>query len=1139
MKLRESIRPGLPFLARLTLAFALSLVMAAGGALALPSSAATLFVRPTSLVSKDGRQRVELEVTCAAVHDGCALEAWKSGELLASATVGSLAAGKNTCHVMLPERDDSPECHWIVKDGGGHVLARSEGVWRQPRHWTIYVLSSSHCDIGLHEPQYVQALMADRFMKEARCLVGEQQGTTDPAAYRYVVEGTWLFNQFMRYSGEKAVKAFVRDCVVPGRIGIGATCAGNVTPVYGMEELCRSAYSRRWLRETFGVTSDSMMMTDFPGLSWGLVEPYVGAGIKNVLWLPNGYVPCPKGYRGPQYPGAGRRLFWWEGPDSASRMLVLVNPGYLGGAFGLPDERAINGAGFASRTPAEVTPESIVPGMVKSLAELEARTPLDVWLAPSFDDNEMPNTRLSAMCRSWNGTFKWPCLKTTGNLSEPFDIIRAKFADKIPVVRGDITAIWSLMNASTPQLAARKAAADAALADGEAMATLASWLSPAFVLDREGIARAWWALICNDEHSYGVSGYKGRRVCETWMQHRDWIETAEATADRAASSASEALFARNGKEPRHLAFFNPTLTPRREIVEIGADGGRRRALSPTVPSFGQTVVGGEALSTLPALSFGAATARPPEISNRFYKVRFSLDGGIESIFDNALGRQFLDTSSPYRCNQFVYTRDFYKTFTSPDNARFSVAADALGTTVRIVMDHAPSGARIEQTVSLPAHEKRIDIEDAFFHVTDLYDRDRNVRFMKYGYFAFPFAVPGGRFHAQLNGPVATPKDDQPDFVPDGWMAARGWSAVENDTFGVALILPDSPMVEFGRMHRDKNERGNPFESTGLYCLLFNDWLQRHVPNGRVISPRYRYSITSYSGTWRGAGVPAMAWRMEHPLRVCRCDAAVGADGKEPARSFISASEQNVRLLAFKRAEDGRGFIVRLQETDGLEKDAVRVNVFLPGNLRFTRCNTIEDDIGKLPEPVVALKPFGTATIRVERERVEPGQGAGMEGRKEDRRGPLAIGSAYTGLIREPRAGHTDSPTSMYLLWGRTDDADFSHYELFRSEKGGFEPTPENKIADVYPETTPESWYQNVRRLIAGYTEEPGGIAGDGEESCFVGRYHDQGLKPATRYHYRVRAVDKKGKKGILSREFSGETIDATSVSRQGQGGAAS
>jgi len=68
-----------------------------------------------------------------------------------------------------------------------------------------------------------------------------------------------------------------------------------------------------------------------------------------------------------------------------------------------------------------------------------------------------------------------------------------------------------------------------------------------------------------------------------------------------------------------------------------------------------------------------------------------------------------------------------------------------------------------------------------------------------------------------------------------------------------------------------------------------------------------------------------------------------------------------------------------------------------------------------------------------------------------------------------------------------------------------------------------------RGLVAGFTEKPGGIAWDGDESYFVGRYLDQGLKPATRYRYRVRAVDKKGKKGILSREFSGETIDAASV----------
>ena len=42
----------------------------------------------------------------------------------------------------------------------------------------------------------------------------------------------------------------------------------------------------------------------------------------------------------------------------------------------------------------------------------------------------------------------------------------------------------------------------------------------------------------------------------------------------------------------------------------------------------------------------------------------------------------------------------------------------------------------------------------------------------------------------------------------------------------------------------------------------------------------------------------------------------------------------------------------------------------------------------------------------------------------------------------------------------------------------------------------------------------------------VGRYSDRGLKEHTRYYYRVRAVNKAGQRGPLSREFGAYTRES-------------
>ena len=175
-------------------------------------------------------------------------------------------------------------------------------------------------------------------------------------------------------------------------------------------------------------------------------------------------------------------------------------------------------------------------------------------------------------------------------------------------------------------------------------------------------------------------------------------------------------------------------------------------------------------------------------------------------------------------------------------------------------------------------EKRIDIENRFEHARDLFN---SCRYYRYGYMAFPFAVPDGRFIAHLNGATVRPYEDCHPMTSDAYCAVRDWCAVENGEFGVALMMRDSTLVEFGEIHPDKTcYTGKPPPGkTAVYPYLFTDWLQMHQPDGDSMSFTFRFSITSYSGTWKNADVPRVceewldpyaAWmRKNNVPRVCR------------------------------------------------------------------------------------------------------------------------------------------------------------------------------------------------------------------------------------------------------------------------------
>ena len=677
------------------------------------------------------------------------------------------------------------------------------------RKWTIYVLKATHTDIGLHNPPYVQRHgTVKRIEEAARLIDADTRADDDPAAYRYVMEGAWFWENYPMDRGEAAARRIVADYIARGRMDVGVTCAGNHTHLFSATEIERSTLAKKRLADKWGIGTKTFIMADNPGMSCSLITPYVRAGIKYGLFLPNQWNPHPStiwkrnpaigaGTWNPDAMGGGNRVevsydsplpmvFRWKAPKGDDALLIWC-PGQY--------DHGLDRLGFKNGTdrPALADVEARMPGF---LSILERKYPYDVWVASNYNDDEMPNTVFADFAAEWNAQWAWPQFRTIGRLDEPFERLERDFGEAIPTLRGEMTSGWLQHAAAAPELLAAKLNADRALETAERLGTFAG------TLDREAVDRAWWHLILNDEHSYGTSGYQGRRVFETWMQHRDWIERAAATADG------------------ELA---------RTTAKLGLSASTVSSV-PTVPC-------------------------PDGVTeNRWYRVTVT-GGELLSIFDKELGRELL--SAP--ANRLLYTRDNHRTWENDP-------ALALG-------------AKVTRRVYLPSDAKRIDIEDTIEHARDLFNENRWFRF---GYLAFPFAVPGGAFAAHLNGMVIRPYEDCHPMTTDAYCAVRDWCAVENGDFGVALMMRDSSLTEFGEIHPDKTcyTGRPPVGKTAIYAYLFNDWLQMHQPDGDSMDFTFRFAVTSYAGGWEKAGIPRLCedwlnpvlapWMREHGVpRVVR------------------------------------------------------------------------------------------------------------------------------------------------------------------------------------------------------------------------------------------------------------------------------
>ena len=780
----------------------------------------TLSIQPLSILDHTGRQWIDVHGESPRVVHGAlrAIDAATGGILGQAPLV--IDSGVFHARAMLPAPErDIPLVRWEFLQPDATVLQTVQAPWRIPRRWTFHVVASSHTDIGLHNEPCIQRFNASRFIEKAMelCDASEASGCDEATRYRYCLEGAYIFGCYAADRGEKAARRFFRDYVANGKIGVFAGHSGNTFQTMSETELRHCAATRLRLRDDWGIDCATLAMIDMNGLPCAMVEPFAAAGYKNILFAPNQWGPLPsrtwlrdgtiKGFEwNPDATGGGSRIdmrlgsalpriFWWEAPEGGARLLVVSGGNYDNGASML---------GLDARDGSPARAISRISGALAArLPLLEASVPYDTWILPCYHDDQEPDSKLASTLSAWNAAYAWPRFRTVGDIDAPFEDLRRRWGDRIPVLRGEITAGWAQLAVAAPDFLARKLEAERLLVE-------ANKVAPA---ESPALREAWEALLCADEHSYGCSGYQGRRVFETWLQRNAWVDFARETAERILGQAIEDA--------------------------VGAPALRQHAASEN----------------------GRRTTVRDAIETRHFLVRFAPDGGIASLYSKALGRELLDAASPWGAGTLVYTRDNHATFQMPPPAAITVTHESGGIRVVARCDWPETGAEVAMETFFPEDAPRVEFDLRLAHVRDMVNRDRYHRFL---YAAFPVKVPGGKRLVHTAGPVLEYARDLTGHSTDTYMAARDWCAAENGECGVALAIRDSQLVEFDRIHPDKTDYGDPGESSAIFCYLANDWLQMHVPGGSHFDLRFRFALLPYAGTWREAGVAEAAARFVSP-----------------------------------------------------------------------------------------------------------------------------------------------------------------------------------------------------------------------------------------------------------------------------------
>ncbi|HUZ47220.1 MAG TPA: polysaccharide lyase family protein [Terriglobia bacterium] len=848
------------------------------------------------------------------------------------------------------------------------------------KKWTLYVVPHEHLDVGYTDYQAKVAEVHSRVLDEAMQLV---QSHPD---FRYSSDGFWCFEQFLagRTPAERdRLIQFVKE----KKIFIPPQEASLLTGFASLEVLIRSLYSGFQFNQKHGVDFDYVNITDVPSYSWSYASILAGAGLKYfVAASDNDNAPILLYSRLNE-----KSPFWWEGPDGA-RILMWFSRSYLHVTymFGMPP---FLDAGRDS-----------LPIFLQAYSHPGYKSDAVIIYGTQVENTDL-FPQQADMVAEWNKRYAYPKMQFSG-FAEPMERIARQFGDSIPVVRGDGGPYWEFGNASDAAHVAMERTTEQRALSAEKFSTISALVNPRIQPERELLARVWRDMVLLDEHTWtfhaSVSDPGSTESTSQIAVKDDFAHEAKMGVDYLLRRNLAAIANSINNPAGTLIVFNSLNWKRSSLVEAdlpkdssledlaarqevpvedrfsGKKYTRVRFLAEDIPPVGYKCY---KLAPAKARSRGRSKIPGEVLENRYYRVALDVESGaVKSIFDKELGRELVNTSSPYRFDQYLYVtggdkwpnriQHFGATIPIPELTIHSATGGRL-----VSMTREPFGSvaclestalntpRISTEIILFENQKKIGFTHRV-HKKKVYTKEGV-------YFAFPFMMDRPRFRYDIQNGFVDPARDQMPGAGKEWFSVQHWVEAQEDGMSVAIVPVDAHLISLGDIVRGKWPKVFTERTGTIFSYVMNNYYFTNWPAAQGGNFTFRYALTSAQELAPEA-LSRFARAEMTPLEtdeIISNDKAIPRPSPLPADqgSFMEIDQTNVVLVTWKLAEDGEGTILRFLEVAG---QAATVNVRIPLLKAESAwdCNAMEQKRDALPLSghgfSFSVKPFQIVTVRV-------------------------------------------------------------------------------------------------------------------------------------------------------------------------------
>ncbi|KPJ64725.1 hypothetical protein AMK68_00750, partial [candidate division KD3-62 bacterium DG_56] len=577
--------------------------------------------------------------------------------------------------------------------------------------------------------------------------------------------------------------------------------------------------------------------------------------------------------------------------------------------------------------------------------------------------------------------------------------------------RADWQDWWADGNASAAYETALSRSTQMRLLETEQLAAASSTLDGADRYPRAQLDAAYRDNTFFDEHTWGfhdsISHPWSPAVQAHWNHKASFAYRAAMAADDARANALRTLAGdiKGGREPA-VVVINPCSWRRNDLAAVvlrheervrfpekfrlvEADTRREvpcrtglRGRDPQihlvarVPASGYRtylVVPGE-----PKAVKGEVRLRGNVFENRYYRVTLDRKtGGISSIYDKELRRELVDRRSPHVANQYIHEvpavgkgQNGRNVILSKKPVEFSRVSPTRARIVERNLGPVWSSVTLETSGRIaPRLRHRIVLYDDLKRI-DIFDTvDKTLTTDPEGlYYAFPFAFRRPTVKVEVADAVMEPEKEQLPATSHDWYSMQHFVDVSDGKAGVVWSSVEAPLVQFDEIQTGRWQHHLKINRGTLFAWIMNNYWTTNFRAGQGGEMTFHFALTSYRGRYSGRRATQFGRETHLPLITVPRTAGRGGTLPRAGASLFTVEPGNVIIAAVKRAEDDRGLMVRLYETQGRNTEATLTTALGRGDMKAWLTNVVERNLHALPvrgkKVRVPVEAFGLVTLRL-------------------------------------------------------------------------------------------------------------------------------------------------------------------------------